>query len=69
MHRPLKHNPLRILTPWVAVAVGLLMVVLYLGSLGAGEPISGLYILIGPGLIVMGIVAFFVYRWMAKRGL
>ncbi|MDY7540811.1 MULTISPECIES: hypothetical protein [unclassified Cryobacterium] len=31
-----------------------------------GDP---LFLILGSALVVLGIVAFFVYRWMARRGL
>jgi hypothetical protein len=55
-----RYGPLRLVTPWLCVATG---VVITVGNLGT--PIFNL----GLGLVVLGIIAFFVYRWMAKKGI
>ncbi len=53
--------------PWIAIVVGIV-----LGGRGliehqaAGDP---LFIAVGFGLAALGVIMFFVYPWMAKRGL
>jgi hypothetical protein len=62
-----RYGPLRLIAPWVAIGVGLLMVVKGFLDLGrTGEP---LFLYLGSSLVGLGIIAFFVYRWMAKRGI
>ncbi|GAB2464454.1 hypothetical protein HD599_000022 [Conyzicola lurida] len=64
-----RYGPLRLAMPWLAVAVGIGMAVkggLALAPSGSGDPA---FLYMGLGLVVLGIVAFFVYRWMARRGL
>lgn len=60
--RPYKwrYGPLRLVMPWLCVAVGIYSVVVNSSPLRIG---------IGLGLIAFGVVVFFVYRWMAKRGI
>ncbi|UKF25448.1 MULTISPECIES: hypothetical protein [Clavibacter] len=36
---------------------------------GATGELGSIFLIIGPALMVLGVIAFFVYRWMAKRGL
>jgi hypothetical protein len=36
---------------------------------GATGDLGSIFLIIGPALMVFGVIAFFVYRWMAKRGL
>ena len=65
--RRLKFNPLRDVLPLVAVLVGAFMAVqAVVGVNNGGEP---LLIYVGCGLVVVGVVMFFVNRWQAKRGL
>lgn len=67
--RPYKrrYGPLRLITPWVAAAVGVFLVARGVIELQAqGEP---LFIYVGSGLIVLAVAFFFLYRWMARRGL
>ena len=62
--RTLRFNPLRALLPWFAVAAGL-----YLTIRGATGGMDAIFVVLGPALVVLGIAAFFLYRWMAKRGI
>jgi hypothetical protein len=55
-----RYGPLRLVTPWLCIGIGGVMMV---GNLGTSTFTPGL------GLVVLGIIAFFVYRWMAKRGI
>lgn len=63
-----RYGPLRLVMPWLCVGVGILMTIrgALAVSSGDGDP---LFLLLGTSLIVLGIIAFFVYRWMAKRGI
>ena len=64
-----RYGPLRLTLPWLSIAVGIAMVVkgaIGLGADGSGDP---LFLILGSSLVVLGIVAFFVYRWMARRGM
>jgi ABC-type sulfate transport system permease component len=36
---------------------------------GATGDLGSIFLVVGPVLMVLGVIAFFVYRWMAKRGL
>jgi hypothetical protein len=69
MHRRLRFNPLRMVMPWVAVAFGLLMVLVWIVGTAGGRSVSAVYPLVGSGLVVLGVVAFILARWMARRGL
>lgn len=63
-----RYGPLRIVMPWLCIAVGILLAIkgaLDLATNG-GDPF---FLILGSALVVLGIVAFFVYRWMARRGL
>ena len=61
-----RYGPLRLVAPWVAALVGGVLVVRGIIDLQErGEP---LFIYIGSGLVVLAAVFFFLYRWMAKRG-
>lgn len=62
-----KYGPLRLVLPWVAVAVGLLVAVTHVGGIADG---SGMGLFVGGiAVAVLGVAAFFVYRWMARRGI
>lgn len=54
-----RYGPLRLVMPWVAIVVGVVL---------AATNRDPLLPIVGIGLIVLGIIAFFVYRFMAKRG-
>lgn len=61
-----RYGPLRLIGPWVAAAVGVFLLVRGIIDLQTqGEP---LFIYVGSGLILLAIIFFFIYRWMAKRG-
>jgi hypothetical protein len=52
------------------VLVGLIAVVTHANGLNkSGSENTGLLFYIGLGLIALGVIMFFVYRWMAKRGI
>jgi Ca2+/Na+ antiporter len=55
-----RYGPLRLALPWIAIVVGAILVVTH------RDPVV---LALGIGLIVVGIIAFFVYRFMAKRGI
>jgi ABC-type enterochelin transport system permease subunit len=64
--RRLRSNPLRDSLPWVAVVVGLLLVVrAMLGRSPGDDPV---WLVMGIVLAVLGVVVFFVNRWQARRG-
>ncbi|MCJ1714463.1 hypothetical protein ACLBWP_16560 [Microbacterium sp. M1A1_1b] len=54
-----RYGPLRLVMPWVAIVVGALLAIMN------SDPVLRIG---GIGLIVFGIILFFVYRFMAKRG-
>lgn len=62
-----KYGPLRLAMPWIAIVVGIVLGVRGLiERQTTGDP---LFIAVGFGLAALGVIMFFVYRWMAKRGL
>ncbi|PJJ70727.1 hypothetical protein CLV46_0252 [Diaminobutyricimonas aerilata] len=63
-----RYGPLRLVLPWISIALGTFWTVRAVvdPDSDAGSP---LFVFLGIGLIALGIVAFFVYRWMAKRGM
>ncbi|GMA28892.1 hypothetical protein GCM10025874_21450 [Arenivirga flava] len=62
-----KYGPLRLAMPWIAIVVGIVLGLRGLIEYQAtGDP---LFIAVGFGLAALGVIMFFVYRWMAKRGL
>lgn len=66
--RRLPHGgPLRLLMPWICVIVGVAMAVK--GAIDLQVRGDGLFVVLGAGLVIVGVVAFFVYRWLEKRGL
>lgn len=62
--RTLRFNPLREVLPYVAIALGIFHTVR--AATGAMEPI---FLTTGPILIVIGVAAILIFRWMKKRGL
>lgn len=36
---------------------------------GATGELGSIFLIVGPALMVLGVIGFFVYRWMARRGL
>jgi hypothetical protein len=65
-----RYGPVRLVGPWVAVLVGLIAVITHANGLNkSGSENTGLLFYIGLGLIALGVIMFFVYRWMAKRGI
>jgi hypothetical protein len=63
----LRPNPLRDFLPWVAVVVGVVLILR--GFFDASRHDSPAQLLIGAGLAAIGLVVFFVNRWQSKRGL
>lgn len=57
-----RYGPLRLLAPWACIAGGLIVMIRF----GPEQPS---FLFWGAGMVVLGVVGFFVYRWMAKRGL
>jgi hypothetical protein len=55
--------------PWLAIAVGIGMAVKGLINMNMDRRGDAGFLFMGLGLIVLGMIAFFVYRWMAKRGI
>ncbi|MBF4625692.1 hypothetical protein [Clavibacter sp. VKM Ac-2872] len=54
----------RQIMPWAAVAGG--AIATYRGATGG---LGSIFLIAGPALMALGVIAFFVYRWMARRGL
>ncbi|RIJ50969.1 hypothetical protein DZG00_10680 [Clavibacter lycopersici] len=54
----------RSVLPWAAVIGGAIAT-----FRGATGDLGSIFLITGPALMALGVVAFFVYRWMAKRGL
>ena len=64
--RRLKSNPLRDVMPWVAVVVGLVLVVR--AALGRSPGDDAVWLVMGLVLAALGVVVFFVDHWQARRG-
>lgn len=64
--RKVRFTLLRLILPGLSVTVGLYLAIRGAIFLGAGG--DPLYIVVGAGLIVLGLVAFVVGRRRAKRG-
>jgi len=65
-----RYGPIRLAMPWISVAVGILSVVRNSGGIGRGGSHDTTFSFVfGLALIAAGIIFFFVYRWMAKRGI
>jgi uncharacterized membrane protein len=64
--RRLRFNPPRDVLPWVAVVVGLVLVVR--AALGRSPGDDTAWLVVGLALAAVGIVVFFVNRWQARRG-
>ncbi|MEK6311984.1 MAG: hypothetical protein V4755_14910 [Curtobacterium sp.] len=64
--RILRPNPVRDVLPWIAVVVGVVLIIrgIVAGS-GHDDPAQ---MLIGVGLAVIVLVVFFINRWQARRG-
>ena len=62
--RTLRFNPLREVLPWVVIVVGVFQFIQ-----AATGAMDSVFLIIGPVLIVIGISAFFLARWMKKRGI
>lgn len=65
--RTLQPKPLRDVLPWVAVVVGVVLIIR--GIFDASRHDDPTQLLIGFGLAALGLVVFFVNRWQSKRGL
>ncbi|TDX79097.1 hypothetical protein EDF35_2329 [Rathayibacter sp. PhB151] len=59
-----RYGPVRLVMPWLAIALGTFQTI----RAATGEA-GAVFLYLGPALIALGIVAFFVFRWMAKRGI
>ena len=59
-----RYGPLRLVAPWACVAFGLFHTV---KAVTGG--MDSLFLVTGPILIMVGLAAFFIARWMAKRGI
>jgi hypothetical protein len=57
-------SPTRAVLPWLGVIMGAALT-----FQGATGRMDAIFLITGPALAVLGIVFFFVYRWMARRGL
>jgi len=57
-------SPTRAVMPWLGVILG--AVLTFQGATGR---MGAIFLITGPALAALGIVFFFVYRWMARRGL
>jgi hypothetical protein len=65
-----RYGPVRLVSPWIAVIVGILFVIEGRGA-ASGSTNRGVEVLffVGLILIVVGVVSFFLARWMAKKGI
>lgn len=63
----LRTNPPRDVLPWAAVVVGVVLILRGVVDLSRHDDPSG--VLSGAGLVVIGLVVFFIKRWQARRGL
>jgi hypothetical protein len=54
----------RVIPAWGAVLGG--VVATYRGATG---DLGSIFLIVGPVLLVLGVIGLFVVRWMAKRGL
>lgn len=59
-----RYGPIRLVAPWVAVAVGI-----FFAIQGATGGMASIFLITGPILCILGVAAFFLFRWMAKRGI
>lgn len=55
-----RYGPVRLVLPWAAVVVGILLAIMHR---------TPALLWAGIGLIILGVVFFFIYRFMAKRGI
>jgi hypothetical protein len=55
-----RYGPLRLVMPWLCIGVGAVM---------AFRDASPLMFGLGLGLVALGVLAFFFYRWMSRRGI
>jgi LPXTG-motif cell wall-anchored protein len=61
---------LRLVMPCVAVAAGVIVAVTRISGLNkTGDDSTSLLFFAGLALVVLGVIAFFVALWMAKRGI
>jgi hypothetical protein len=59
-----RYGPFRLVVPWACIAIGLFHTVR-----AATGGMDRLFLITGPILIAVGVAAFFIARWMAKRGI
>jgi hypothetical protein len=64
-----RYGPVRLISPWIAVAAGIFFVIRGTANLPRPGNDGTTYIIVGVVLIVVGVIGFFVARWMAKRGI
>jgi LPXTG-motif cell wall-anchored protein len=65
-----RYGPVRLVTPWLGLVVGIACVVIGAGGLQkTGESNTSVTFIAGLALIVLSVVFFFIFRWMAKRGI
>lgn len=72
MHRRYPYGPLhmRLVTPILAIVAGIFFALRNIGGLNkTGEGNTMLFFMLGLTLVVLGIIAIPVARWMAKRGI
>lgn len=55
-----RYGPVRLVLPWAAVVVGLLLAIMHR---------TPVLTWCGLGLVALGVIFFFIYRFMARRGL
>lgn len=55
-----RYGPVRLILPLAAVVVGILLAIMHR---------TPELLWVGIGLIVLGVIFFFIYRFMAKRGI
>lgn len=69
MHRRYPYGPLhlRLITPIVAIAAGTILAISSAGGLGNGD--STVLFVACLAVVVIGMIAIPIMRWMAKRGL
>ena len=63
-------GPVRRIGPWVAAALGIVLIVRGAeGFSASGAANTSVLLYLGIGLVALGVVTFFLARWMARRGI
>lgn len=62
-----RFNPLRDVLPVVLVVVGAFVAIRAVVGLGGGG--DALFVYVGSGLIIVGVLVLIINRWQARRGL